>query len=88
MMRRLLVAAIAALALAVACATGELRSNVGDDSGDDAVSTSMPDSLDALPAASAAVSIAPPLSSGRVVLDLQFPPSRATTADVFRPPQA
>jgi hypothetical protein len=82
-MRRLIVAACAIVALVVACASGELRGAIDDDGGDAVVVT---DSLDALPAA-AGVQLAPPHSSGKVFVDLPFPPSRVTTADVFRPPQ-
>jgi len=84
-MSRLLVVACAALALLVACATGELRGAADDDDGDTA-STSMTDSMDALPAV-AGLPLVPLLPSGDVFLDLQFPPSRVATADVFRPPQ-
>jgi hypothetical protein len=84
-MRRLLVAACTAFALLLASMTGELRgaSAVDDESGDVATAT---DSLDALPAAS--VVLSPPSLGGAVYVVLQFPPSRMTTADVFRPPQA
>ncbi|HEY7373142.1 MAG TPA: hypothetical protein VIF57_13350 [Polyangia bacterium] len=81
---RLLVVACATLALLVACATGELRGSVDDDDGGDTMS--LTDSVDLLPA-SAGVQLAPPPSGGDVFLDLQFPPSRVATADVFRPPQ-
>jgi hypothetical protein len=83
-MRRLLVVACAALALAVACATGELRGAVYDNGGD---AVSAVDSVEALPPA-ASLQLTPPALSGGVFVDLQFPPSRVTTADVFRPPQA
>ena len=84
-MPRLLVVACATLALLVACATGELRGAANDDGGD-TVSTSMSDSVDALPAV-AGVQLSPPPPGGDVFLDLQFPPSRVAIADVFRPPQ-
>jgi hypothetical protein len=84
-MPRLLVVACATLALLVACATGELR-GVANDDGGDTVSTSIMDSVDALPAV-AGVQLSPPPPAGDVFLDLQFPPSRVATADVFRPPQ-
>ena len=85
---RLLVAACAALVLVVACASGELRGAVdgaGDDDGSDVVS--MADSLDALPAVAGVTLPTPPQPAGKVFIDLQFPPSRVATADVFRPPQ-
>lgn len=86
-MPRLLVVACATLALLVACATGELRGAADDDGGDTtSVSMFMMDSVDALPA-NAGVQLAPPTAGGDVFLDLQFPPSRVATADVFRPPQ-
>jgi hypothetical protein len=81
---RLLVAACAALALVVACASGELRGAVDDDGSDVG---SMADSLDALPAVAGVTLPAPPQPAGKVFIDLQFPPSRVATADVFRPPQ-
>jgi hypothetical protein len=84
-MPRLLVVACATLALLVACATGELR-GAADDDGGDTMSMSMLDSVDALPATSG-VQLTPPPVGGDVFLDLQFPPSRVATADVFRPPQ-
>ena len=86
-MRRLLVAACAAMALLLACVSGELRGvgGVDDESGDVVSAT---DTLDeGLPPTSSIV-LVPPLTGGAVYVDLQFPPSRVTTADVFRPPQA
>jgi len=82
--RRLLVAACAATALALACVTGELRGAVDDGSGD---AVSAVDTCDALPP-SPVPQLSPPSSAGTVVVDLQIPPSRMTTAEVFRPPQA
>jgi len=85
-MRRLLVAACAALALALACVTGELPgAGAVDDDGGAAVSAT--DSIEALPPV-AGVELSPPSSSGGVFVDLTFPPSRLATADVFRPPRA
>jgi hypothetical protein len=85
-MRRLLVAACAALALALACVTGELRGSraLDDDVGSVASATDM---FEALPPI-ASVQPSPPPSGGGVFLDPHFPPSRLATADVFRPPQA
>jgi len=84
-MRRLLVAACAALALVLACVTGELRGAgaVDDESGDVVTAT---DSIELLPAPG--VELPAPRLGGAVYVVLQFPPSRMTTADVFRPPQA
>ena len=84
--RRLLVAACAAFALVLACMTGELRGAgaADDESGDVAPST---DSFEALPTPCVVIPPPPPLG-GAVYVVLQFPPSRMTTADVFRPPQA
>jgi len=85
-MRRLLVVACAALALLVASASGDLRGAVAGGDDDVSVSTSMWDSLDALPAA-AALQLPPTPSSDGVFVELSFPPSRVAIADVFRPPQ-
>ncbi|HEY5450291.1 MAG TPA: hypothetical protein VIQ54_16165 [Polyangia bacterium] len=86
-MRRLLVAACAAMALALACVTGELR-GVGavDDQGGD-VASAAADTFEALPAV-AGVEPQPPPPAGAVFDDLPFPSSRMMTADVFRPPRA
>jgi len=85
-MRRLLVAACAAMALALACVTGELPgAGAVDDDGGAAVSAT--DSIEALPPV-AGVELSPPSSSGGVFVDLSFPPSRLSPADVFRPPRA
>lgn len=84
-MRRLLVAACAALALALACVSGELRGGAVDDDGGDVVSVS--DTIEALPPV-AGLELSPPSSSVGVFVDLCFPPSRLATADVFRPPRA
>jgi len=84
-MRRLLVAACAAIALVLACATGEPRGAVAvDDESSDVASAT--DLFEALPP-SAALEVASPPPSGAVFIDLHFPTSRMTTADVFRPPQ-
>ena len=85
-MRRLLVAACAALALALACVTGELRGAGAVDVEDGTVATAT-DSIEALPPV-AGVELSPPSSSGGVFVDLSFPPSRLAMADVFRPPRA
>ena len=87
-MRRLLVAACAALALALACVSGELRSNTLGDagSGGDSDVASASDLFEALPP-TASVAFAPPPSNGGVFVDLHIPPSRMTTAEVFRSPQ-
>ena len=84
-MRRLLVAACAALALVLACVTGELRGAgaVDDESGDVVTAT---DSIELLP--TPGVELPGPRLGGAVYVVLQFPPSRMTTADVFRPPHA
>jgi len=85
-MRRLLVAACAAIALALACVTGDLRgAGVVDDQGGDVVSAA--DAFEALPPVAGVEPAAPP-PAGSVSVDLPFPSSRMTTADVFRPPQA
>jgi len=81
-MRRLLVVAGAALALLLACTTGELRGAVDDE---DPICAAV-DSFDALPA-TAGVQLPPLLPGGGVFIDLKFPPSRVAIADVFRPPQ-
>jgi hypothetical protein len=86
-MRRLLVAAVAALALALACVTGELRGGVAEHDGGDTDVAGAADLFEALPPA-VGPQLAPPPSSGEVFLDLPFPLSRMTTAEVFRPPQA
>ena len=87
--RRLLVAAYAALALALACVTGELRSSTIGDTGSDSDSdaASAADLFEALPPV-VAVALVPPPSGIGVFVDLHIPPSRMTTAEVFRPPQA
>ena len=86
-MRRLLVAACAAFALLLVCASGDLRGigGVDDESGDVVSATDMLEQ--ALPPTSDIV-LVPPATGGAVYVHLQFPPSRVTTADVFRPPQA
>ena len=85
-MRRLLVAACAAIALALACVTGDLRAaGAVDDQGADVVSAA--DAFEALPPV-AGVEPPPPPPIGSVFIDLPFPSSRMTTADVFRPPRA
>ena len=84
--RRLLVAACAAFALSLACVTGELRGGVAvdDESGRRGSRPRIRSRRCRL-----SVSLLPPPPPGaRVYVDLQFPPSRMTTADVFRPPQA
>jgi hypothetical protein len=86
-MRRLLVAACAALALALACVTGELRGGAVDDDGSDSNVVSAADTIEALPPV-AGMELSPPSPSGGVFVDLSFPPSRLATADVFRPPRA
>jgi hypothetical protein len=86
-MRRLLVAAYAALAIALACVTGELRSSAIGDTGSDSDVASAADLFEALPPI-ASVVLVPPLSATGVFVDLHIPPSRMTTAEVFRPPQA
>jgi hypothetical protein len=86
-MRRLLVAACAALALALACVTGDLRGSSAFDDTDSGGITAASDTFEALPAVSG-VQLSPPLPGESVYVVLQFPPSRVTTADVFRPPQA
>ena len=85
-MRRLLVAACAALALALACVTGELRGGLVEDGGGDSDVAAAADVFEALPPA-VGPQLAPPPSGGGVFLDLHFPPSRMTTDEVFRPPQ-
>ena len=84
-MRRLLMTACAALALVLACVTGELRGAgaVDDEGGDVATAT---DSIELSPAPG--VELPAPLLGGAVYVVLQVPRSRMTTADVFRPPQA
>jgi len=84
-MRRLLVAACAVFALVLACTTGDLRGlgAVDDESGDVVTAT---DTFEALP--TSGLELPPPASWGAVYVVLHFPPSRMTTADVFRPPQA
>ena len=83
--RRLLVVACAALALSLACVTGQLR-GVGA-AGYAALSF---DSIEAvLPILEEGPASPPPAPSGSgVFVDPEFPPSRMATADVFRPPQA
>jgi hypothetical protein len=83
--RRLLVVACAALALSLACVSGQLR-GVG------AAGHAAPsfDSIEAvLPILEEGPASPPPPPSGSgVFVDPHFPPSRMATADVFRPPQA
>ena len=83
--RRLLVAACAAIALVLACATGEPRGAVAVD--DESSVASATDPFEALPS-SADLEAPPPPPGGSVYVDLHCPTSRMTTADVFRPPQA
>jgi hypothetical protein len=85
-MRRLLVAACAAMALLLACVSGDLRGLGDDDESGDVVSAT--DTLDAALPPRSGVELSPPSEGGAVYVHLQFPPSRVTTADVFRPPQA
>jgi hypothetical protein len=85
-LRRLLVATCAVIALVLACVTGELRGTRAVDSGGSGA-VSAADTFEALPPA-AAVELSPLPTGGAVYVHLQFPPSRMTTADVFRPPQA
>ena len=74
------------MALALACVTGELRgAGAVDDQGGDVVSAA--DAFEALPPV-AGVEPQPPPPGGTIFEDPSFPPSRMTTADVFRPPQA
>jgi hypothetical protein len=85
-MRTLLVTACAVMALSLACVSGQLR-------GAGAPGHAAPslDSIEALLPESVGEGqlLPPPLPSGTgVFLDLRFPPSRMTTAEVFRPPQA
>jgi hypothetical protein len=84
-MRRLLVTACAALAIALACVTGELRGGIVDAGGDSDVAAAA-DVFEALPLA-AVPQLTPPPPGGGVFIDLHFPPSRVTTDEVFRPPQ-
>ena len=86
-MRRLLVAACAAIALALACVTGELRGAGAVDDQDSDVASAAADTFEALPVV-ACVEPQPPLPAGPVFDDLPFPSSRMMTADVFRPPRA
>jgi hypothetical protein len=83
-MRRLLVVACAALALALACVTGQLRGAAVGDEGSDVASA--PDMFEALPPV-ASVQPSPQPSGGGVFVVFAFPTSRMTTAEVFRPPQ-
>ena len=85
--RRLLVAAFAALALALACVMGELHGGAAaQEEGGDSDVAAAADLFEALPPA-VGLQLAPPPSGGRVFLDLPVPTSRMTTAEVFRPPQ-
>ena len=86
-MRRLLVAACAAMALALACVTGELRGAGAVDDQDSDVASAAADTFEALPPVTG-VEPQPPPPGGSVFVDRPFPSSRMTTADVFRPPQA
>jgi hypothetical protein len=85
-LRRLLVTACAALAIALACVTGELRGGVMDEGGDSDVAAAA-DVFEALPLAVGAQLVPPPPGAG-VFVDLHFPPSRMATDEVFRPPQS
>jgi hypothetical protein len=84
-MRRLLVAACAALALALACVSGELRGGSAAHEGDSDVAAAA-DVFEALPPASG-LQVSPPPSGGGIFVALPSPTSRMSTAEVFRPPQ-
>lgn len=84
-MRRVLVAACAALVLALACVSGDLPGSAVDDDGGDVASAM--DRLDALPPV-CGVPLSPPPPCGAVFIDLQLPTSRMVSAEVFRPPEA
>jgi len=85
-MRRLLVTACAALAIALACVTGELRGGVMDEGGDSDVAAA----ADVFEALSPTVGAQLVLSSSGagVFVDLHFPLSRMVIDEVFRPPQS
>ena len=85
-LRRLFVTACAALAIALACVTGELRGGVMDEGGDSDVAAAA-DVFEALPPTTGP-QLTPPPPSGGVFVDLHFPPSRMATDEVFRPPQS
>jgi hypothetical protein len=86
-MRRQLVAACAAIVLLLACVSGELR-GVGSADDESGALVSGTDTLDEGLPPTAGIVLLPLPVGGAVYVDLQFPPSRVTTADVFRPPQA
>ena len=81
-----MVATCVAAALVLACLAGDPQGSLsGDDSHGD-----VPSSLDisnALPATQIEPPLVPPVS-GSVFVDHRLPPSRLTTAEVFRPPRA
>ena len=84
-MRRVLVAACAALVFALASVSGDLPGGAVDDDGGDVASAV--DRLDALPPV-CGVPLSPPPPSGAVFISLQVPTSRLVSAEVFRPPEA
>ena len=87
-MGRLLVAACAAIALSLACVTGQLRGTGAVHSGGSPAGA-LVDTFEALPPASE-LDLPPqsPRCDRSLFADSQFPPARIVSADVFRPPQA
>jgi hypothetical protein len=82
-----LVATCVAVALVLACLVcGPQGSGLSGDDGNDEAPSSL-DIANALPAAPLEPLLVPPLS-GSVFVDHRPPPSRLTTAEVFRPPRA
>jgi hypothetical protein len=80
-----LVATCAAVALVLACVLCDPQGSLCGDDGDDA-----PASVDlsaVLPVTHDEPLVVPPIS-GLVFVDHQPPPSRLTTAEIFRPPRA
>jgi len=83
-----LTATCVAAALVLGCLVVDPQaSGLSGDDGNDDVPSSSPDISNALPAAPFEPLLVPPLS-GLVFVDHRPPPSRLTTAEVFRPPRA
>jgi hypothetical protein len=83
---RLVASSCAVIALVMACLAGDPQGPrlIGDRDDSPAAAADLSDMLPAVPATPALV---PPKPNGSVHVDHRPPPSRLTTAEVFRPPR-